>query len=999
MSFIDAYPAGIDSGGGATAKFTNATPVSFTNSCGGTMQSSADGTTWRVMTAGDTYLRLTGASVATGGSCTVAVAVTGTAEASYPNVTSKVVTAEGVGATASDVLYIRRLPTIVKAFSPSTITLGNASTMSFVVTNNYTAAVTGLAFSDTFPPGMQIASPPGAASNCSATLESSNNGSTWGAVTAGHTYFRMRAAASVAAGASCTATVRVTTTIEGGFDNQSTGAFYTSPSAGAAQPNVPGPKSNIVTLTVNLNPPTVSKSFSATVVPANAPVTMSVTVTNPNTRALTGLALTDTYPANLVNATPATTSNTCGGSVAAAAGGTLLSLSGGSLAASSSCTITSQVIATAGGTFTNVITAGAITAANAGANTVTASAQIIATVPATIAKSFAPTTVPVNTVASVGLTITNPNPLALTGVAFSDTLPSGLLIAASPAPFNSCGGTLSATAGGAVITLTGGGIATSGACVISVPVTASAAGTYINVAGAPTSNQTSAGAASNAATLSVIGGAISGLIYLDTDSNGTRGAAEDWTAGVTMYVKLTARSGSTCTNPAISAATVNPGSGAYNFPGLTSGDYCLILDNNATLSDTTSTLPAGWFLTTPSTGLWFVSVATNLAFSFDFGLTTTSPITGRVFSDTGAGGGTANDGIQNGTESGIPVVPLSLTNCGATTYSNAFTNGNGDYVFRVPTGATTLCVIETNLPPYLSTGANVQGTVLPTGVGTSVGGVTYTYTRATDRIAFTHAANSTYSQVNFADVPQNNFVASQAKEGEIGSFVVYPHVFTSGSGGDISFSTTATSSPSVTGWGVALYRDANCNGQIDAGEAIVSGPVTGVTAGQQICLVLKQFIPPSAPAGASNQVGLLASYTYLNTGGTLTDSRQLFDITTVGNGGVTLIKDTCNLTTSACNASTGAGFAQNNQASPGHTLQYRIRFANPSSTGITNLVIYDSTPPFTVFAAANCLSTPSGMGCATTVPAVSAAGAVRFTFSGALQSGNAGIVTFDVMVQ
>ena len=999
LSFTDAYPAGLDSGGGSTAKFTNATPLSFSNTCGGSLQSSTDGVTWGAMTAGHTYLRLSSAAVATGGSCVVAVAVTGASEASYANITSRVVTAEGVGTTASDVLYVKRLPTLTKAFVPSAIGFGGASTMTFVVTNNYTAAVTGLAFSDTFPLGMQLASPPNAANTCSATLESSSDGITWGAVTAGHGFFRMRAAASVAAAATCTATVRVTSTTEGIFDNQSTGAFYTAPSSGAAQPNVPGPKSNIATLTVNLNPATVTKSFGASVVPANTPVTLSVTVTNPNGRALTGVSLTDTYPANLLNATPSFTTSTCGGSVAAVAGGSTLILSGGALAASASCTLTSRVIATTGGPYTNVIAAGAVTAANASASTVTASAQVIATLPATISKAFSPTTVQVNTVASIGLTITNPNPLALTGLAFVDTFPSGLIIAASPAAFNSCGGSLGATAGGSVIALSGAAIATGGSCVISVPVSASAAGTYINVAGAPVSDQSSQGVASNAAALTVTAGGLFGAIYLDSDVNGTRGATETWAAGTTLYVKLATRSGAACGNPAIAAITLNPGPGDFAFANVAAGDYCLILDNNATLTDITPTLPAGWYLTTPTNGLWFASLGPNQAGGYNFGLVNASPISGRVFSDTGSGGGTANDGIQNGTEAGIAVVPVTLTNCAATTYANAFTVSNGDYVFRVPAGATTLCVIQTNLASYLSTGSNVQGTALPDGAATAVGGITYTYTRSTDRIAFSNAANAAFTGLNFADVPHNQFVASQTKEAEAGSFVSYAHTFTSGSGGDVSFSTSASAAPASPIWGEVLYRDTNCNGQIDAGEPVLAGPVTGLTAGQQVCLVLKQFTPPAAPFGAANQVRLTASYTYANTGGTLTDSRVLTDFTSIGQGGITLVKEVCNTTTSGCNAGTGAGFAPANQARSGDTLQYRILYSNPSTASVTNLVISDATPPFTLFAAANCLSTPAGMSCSATVPAVNATGGVRFTMTGSLTSGGAGIVTFDVKVQ
>ena len=1005
ISFTDAYPAGLDSGGGATAKFTNTTPVSFTNTCGGTLQSSTDGTTWVAMTAGHTYLRLTGGAASTGGSCVIAVAVTGTAEASYPNVTSKIVTSEGVGAAASDVLYIERLPTVTKAFTPSSIAFGSVSTMSFAVRNNYTAAVSGLAFSDTLPAAMQLATPPNAANNCSATMESSTDGSTWGAVTAGHTWFRMRASGSVAAAATCTVTVRVTTTIEGNFDNQSSGAFYTSPTGGAAQPNIPGPKSNIATLSVTLNPATVGKSFGASVVPFNSPVTLSVTVTNPNTRVLLGVALTDTYPANIINATPAITSNTCGGSVSVAAGGSTLSLSGGSITASGNCVITSRVIATAAGTYTNVITVGAVTATNAGASTVSASAQVIATSPATIAKSFSPASVPVNTVSSTGFTVSNPNTVALTGVAFTDNLPAGLVVAASPSPFNGCGGTLAATAGGSVIALTGAGVATSGSCVISVAVSSGTAATYINTASGVSSNQTAQGAASNAATLTVTGGGVFGAVYLDNNVNGTRDGSEDWSAGTTLYVKLTTRSGTTCANPATTVVTVNAGTGIYSFSGLAAGDYCVILDNNATLTDTTHTLPAGWFTTTPFDGVWFLSVGISPSGIYNFGLINSSRISGHVFVDNGAGAGTANDGIQNGTEPGLPGVPVTLSNCAATTYGSTFTASNGDYVFRVPTGATTLCVVESNLVSYLSTGASVGGVQLPSGTPVISGGTSFTYARPADSIQFSNTPNTSYSGIQFGDVLTNTFAASGTQQARAGNVVSYAHTYTANSTGQVVFSTAATASPQVTGWNQIVYVDTNCSGTLDPGETVILGPATPMpmTAGQSVCIIVRQFVADAAPYGAENYVTVTASFTYTNANPALSAQHVLNDVTIVSAGSVlALRKEVCNPTISTCIAATGAGFSANNSGSPSDEIQYRIVYTNTSDQNLTSLVVNDTTPPFTIRAAtaAAFVSTPPGLTTgAITQPGAGAAGAFSWPFTGALQPGASGVVTFNVVIQ
>lgn len=67
-----------------------------------------------------------------------------------------------------------------------------------------------------------------------------------------------------------------------------------------------------------------------------------------------------------------------------------------------------------------------------------------------LSKAFDPTTISVGQTATLTFTITNStgNP-AQSGIAFTDTLPSGLTLAASPT--TTCGGTVSGTTGGNTI--------------------------------------------------------------------------------------------------------------------------------------------------------------------------------------------------------------------------------------------------------------------------------------------------------------------------------------------------------------------------------------------------------------------------------------------------------------------------------------------------------------------------------------------------------------------
>ena len=63
-------------------------------------------------------------------------------------------------------------------------------------------------------------------------------------------------------------------------------------------------------------------------------------------------------------------------------------------------------------------------------------------------------------------------------------------------------------------------------------------------------------------------------------------------------------------------------------------------------------------------------------------------ITDRVWFDNGAGGGTASDGLQNGSEAGIAGVTVSLLNSAGVTIATTTTGANGNFSFTgVPGGA------------------------------------------------------------------------------------------------------------------------------------------------------------------------------------------------------------------------------------------------------------------------------------------------------------------------
>ncbi len=98
-----------------------------------------------------------------------------------------------------------------------------------------------------------------------------------------------------------------------------------------------------------------------------------------------------------------------------------------------------------------------------------------------ISKRFVPDTIGIGGTSRLRFTISNPNPIEVTGYNFIDNLPAGLEVAATPNPTTTCGGIWNPQATDTVLAFDGGTIAANGTCTILVDVTAAAAGTYDNV--------------------------------------------------------------------------------------------------------------------------------------------------------------------------------------------------------------------------------------------------------------------------------------------------------------------------------------------------------------------------------------------------------------------------------------------------------------------------------------------------------------------------------------
>src|SRR5262249_48276307 len=402
--------------------------------------------------------------------------------------------------TASIGLVVLQPPSITKSFSPKTIattafSASSFSTITFSITNPNVVPINA-SFTDNLPavggphPGsLVVASTPSVTNTCG------------GSVTATAGTSSISFSINTLPVGTCTITVRVSSAVGDLYSNS-----VTIDSTDAGNGNTSNDTLNVI------DPPHSAKAFGAATIPLNGTTSLTITLNSTNqNQTLSGVSFTDTLPAGLVVASTPNLNNTCGGTATATGGSSSVSLTGASLAPGTSCTVSADVQGTTAGVKSNSVTASDTTA---GAGN-TASATLTVVAPPTISKAFNPSvSIPLNGTSTLTFTISNPNTTAagdLTGVAFSDTLPvsggSGsatLVVSSTPNATNACNGTVTATAGTGIISLSGGSVAHNASCTLSVDVKGTVQGDANNTTGAITSTQGGTGTTSNTALLKVV---------------------------------------------------------------------------------------------------------------------------------------------------------------------------------------------------------------------------------------------------------------------------------------------------------------------------------------------------------------------------------------------------------------------------------------------------------------------------------------------------------------
>lgn len=425
---------------------------------------------------GSTSVSLSGATLPAASTCSVFVSVTSVRFLNLTNTipVGAVTTTQGltnsVGTTAT--LSTLQGLGVMKSFSPTSAAVGQPVLLDIrlLSTLNPTAippvTLHNVSFTDTLPVGLTVANPPGASTNCANGLVSTAAGSTTVTVSG----------ADIAPNFDCHVFVNVVASSLGAFTNTIPAQGVVS-DEGYSNPNPTSATLNVV------NPPTLSKSFSPNpVLPGQASV-LTITINNPNAISLSGVALTDTLPAGLVNSTSPNGATTCtGGAVAAPASGTTVALTNALVGANSACTVTVNVLSNTPNSYINTIPAGALATTQGVSNVAPASATLTVLGPPGVSKGFNPTTVVVNAPSQLTLTLSNGNTSAATlSATFTDTLPGGLVIATPPNLAGTCTlGSVTATANTTSISYASGASLPAGGCTIVVDVRSASPGSYIN---------------------------------------------------------------------------------------------------------------------------------------------------------------------------------------------------------------------------------------------------------------------------------------------------------------------------------------------------------------------------------------------------------------------------------------------------------------------------------------------------------------------------------------
>ncbi len=894
VAVTDPFPAGMT---------LAATPNAYTTCAGSPVITGAGGAS---------SISMSGATVAGGGTCDLVFDVTATGGAPWVNtVPTGNLTADGgvinVNSFSATLGLLPSQSILVSEFtSPSTLSFpGEISRLTIEITNGANA-VSDLTLTDFFTTdglsgsadnGIVIAGTPSVATTCTGGSVSATPGGN--SVTL--------SGASMTASEVCQYSVNITSVQAGGITN-----FIPVSSITTAEGYTNGNQATTsITTQSNIG---VTKQFSPQTVGIGERSRLQITLFNPANSPLTGLSINDNFPAGITIPPGANPTTTCSGGTISTAGSNQVSLTGGVLAAASgatpaTCVLEVDVITSTQGDFINTINPGEVSATASGApvsNTAPATDTLRSkaalevqiaidgeTLDTAIQSGSGFTTGSAFTTAGTPETLTirlrNTNTSGLTGVAFDNALPSGLVLSTSPNASTTCtGGAVGAAVSGTSIQLTGASLAANSACTVTVDVLSNVSGSYID--DIPVGGVTSIEGVTNAEETRAE------IIIADPPSIDLSYTPPVIAPGGTSMAMITLGNPNpqaiTLTSQFDHNLPISPGSILVDgTPGITTtcpGTVTAVAGSATISYDSGDTIPAGGCKITVNitgtvpgdytgvipTGDLQTNVGPNPApASADLAISTEGYISGQVWADNDT---TPNGAFDSGTDTALGGVTIELhtaANCSGAATQTTTTDSLGNYLF-FPLTAGTYSVCEPTQPSGTENGITTAGTIATVGASTGTAGAASNPTATSSEIVniilgssgsdVSGSPGNDFAEVTLSSIAGNVFLdlnnngvrngADTALVGETielldsgGSFITNT---TTDANGDYSFTSLSPDTYSVR----QPNQAANTSDGIVTPGAVPNGgtPGTGTAAGTTPSQISTIILPPNAASTANN---------------------------------------------------------------------------------------------------------------------------------------------------
>ena len=430
--------------------------------------------------SGGTSVTLNNGTIAPSSTCTIMVNVTSNVQGAYTNriPANALQTQQGLTNVVEAItrLNVQEIG-VSKRFSPGALPAGGTTTLTITLQNPTSSPYTGVTLTDPLPAPLTVVNV--TANSCGGTVSTTTNTIklTGGTIPAG----------SPASPGTCSISVEVSVpsgTGAGTFRNTiPAGGLTTDQGVG----NLRAGTANLVVTSTDV---AGIKSFSPSTIEAGGSSRLRIDIFGPSDTDLTNVSITDDLPAGVTvsNSTPPSLTG-CGATpplvFTAPTGASSISLTGGTILAGQRCRIDVYVTSTTLGLVTNTIPPANITNnenrtltsdLNASLTVVGASNQLIAMV-----KGFDPLTVFGGSASTMSIELLNPGTVDLAGIAFTDNMPAGMILA-TPLNFNvgTCGGTLTGNPGESTFSFSGGSLPASGRCLLTLSVTMTVNGNLTN---------------------------------------------------------------------------------------------------------------------------------------------------------------------------------------------------------------------------------------------------------------------------------------------------------------------------------------------------------------------------------------------------------------------------------------------------------------------------------------------------------------------------------------